>query len=118
MVAKHVQQYAGQNNQEHYGGNGRAHRRVAQLELLAKERAIEERAHDVRRVIGPGQRALRGVNQIEGIEIAHVGEDGDDPDSRKDQGEFNPPKDLPAVGPVHCRGLDQLIWDADQRGVK
>ena len=82
LHAEQVEADAEQDDEEHHPGHGRAHRRVAQLELEPEERAVEERAQQVGAEVGTGQAALDGVDQVEGVEVADEREDGDDADRR------------------------------------
>ena len=53
--------------------------RIALLQLEADEGAIHEGAKDIGREIRPRKRALRRVDQVKSVEIAHEGQDRDEP---------------------------------------
>src|SRR3954468_20012276 len=61
---------ARKDDEEHHRRERRAHVRVAHLQLVAEEGSVEERAQQIGRKVRAGERALRHVNQIEGVEIA------------------------------------------------
>src|SRR5215216_1825483 len=63
-----IDHHAGEDDQEHHRGDRRAHGLVAELELEAEEGPVEERAEDVGREVRPGERPLRRVDQVEGVE--------------------------------------------------
>ena len=58
LDAEEVDRDADQDDQEHRGGDRRAHVRVAELELEAEEGAVEEGAEDVGGEVRAGERAL------------------------------------------------------------
>ena len=53
---------------------------IAELKLLPEERAVKERAHNIRRIVGSRVDLLGGVDQVEGIEVPDEGQDAHDPD--------------------------------------
>ena len=57
-IDEQVEDHARQDDEEHHGRDGRAHVLVAELQLVAEEGAVEERAEDVGREIRAGERAL------------------------------------------------------------
>src|SRR6266568_2467997 len=77
---KEIEADADENDEEHHGRNRRAHRRIAELQLVAEESAVEERAENVGREVGPRERALDRIDQIEGIEVGNEGKHRDQAD--------------------------------------
>src|SRR4051812_12891449 len=75
---------AGEDDQEHHRGDGGAHVAIADLQLEAEESSVEEGAENVGRIVGAGQRSLRRIDQVEGVEVADEGKDGDDAYRRQD----------------------------------
>src|SRR5436309_14496423 len=80
---KEVETDADQNSDEHHGRHRSPHRRIAELQLVAEEGAVEERAENVGREIGPGERALDRIDQVEGVEIGDEGQDRDQANGRQ-----------------------------------
>ena len=78
---------------------------TGQLELLAKEGPVKERAHDIRGKIRACVGALHGVNEIEGVEVADEGENADNADGGQDEREFDAPERLPGGGAIHPGGF-------------
>src|SRR5262249_38707129 len=85
LEGKEIDEDAGQNDQEHHGGDGRTHGLVAELELKPEKGAVEKGAQDVGRKVRAGKRTLGGIDQVERVEIADEGQDRDDPDGRQDE---------------------------------
>src|SRR6185437_2334478 len=77
---------ADQDDDEHESGDGRAHGGIADLELVAEEGAVEERAHDVGGEIRSRERSLHRIDEVEGVEVADEGKDRNETDGRQDQG--------------------------------
>ncbi len=90
LPTKHVEQHTRQDDQEHDSGDGRSHRRVAELKLLPEERAVKQGAHNIRREIRPGVHLLSGIDQVEGVEVPDEGQDADNPDGGQDQRRIPP----------------------------
>src|ERR671925_20829 len=75
LHGEEIEAHAGKDDEEHHRSDRCAHVRVAELQLEAEEGAIEESTEDVGREVGAGERALRYIDQVEGVEIAHEGKD-------------------------------------------
>ncbi len=75
---------------------------------MAEEGAVEEGAHDVGGEVGSGQRALGGVDQVEGVEVADVGQNGHNAHRGQDQWKFDAPEDGPPAGAVDVCGFDPV----------
>src|SRR3954464_12628186 len=86
---KKIKEEPDQNDEEHHGRDRRAHGRIAELQLVAEEGAVEERAENVGGEIWPGERALDRIDQIEGVEIGDEGQHRDQADGREDQGKLD-----------------------------
>src|SRR5208282_2443439 len=104
-----VEADAGEDDEEHHGRNRRAHGRIAELELIAEEGAVEERAENVGGKIRPGERALDRVDQVEGVEVADKGEDRDQSDRRQHERQLDVPEDPEVAEPVDPRRVDELV---------
>src|ERR1700730_7236688 len=108
---------ADKNDEEHHGRDRRAHRRIAELQLVAEEGAVEERAENVGREIGPRERALDRIDQIEGVEIGDEGQHRDQADRREDEWKFYVEEDAEMPEPVDARRVDQFFGDVEQGGM-
>src|SRR5882724_2060689 len=111
---KEIKADAGENDEEHHGRDRRAHRRIAELQLVAEEGAVEERAENVGREIGPRERALDRIDQIEGVEIGNEGQHRDQADRRQDEWKFYVEENAEMPEPVDARRIDQHHRNADE----
>src|SRR4030095_10822935 len=78
---------------------------------------VEQRAQNVRRRVGSGQRALYGIDQVKGIEVAYESQDRDDADGWQDEWQLNLPELCPTGDAIALGGLDHLARDAEERSV-
>src|SRR5882724_13567604 len=108
---------SGENDEKHHGRNRRTHRRVAELQLVAEEGAVEECAENVGREIGPRERALDRIDQIEGVEIGNEGQHRDQADRRQDEWKFYVEENAEMSEPVDARRVDQFFGDVEQCGI-
>src|SRR5260221_5834810 len=108
---------ADENDEEHHGRDRSAHRRIAELQLVAEEGAVEERAENVGREVGSRERPLDRIDQIEGIEVGDEGQHGDQADRRQDEWKLYVEENPEMPEPVDARRIDQFFGDVEQRGI-
>src|SRR3954453_16854248 len=97
---KEIKADADKNDEEHHGRDRRAHRRIAELQLVAEEGAGEERAEDVGGEIGPRERALDRIDKIKGVEVGDEGQHRDQADRRQDERKLDVKEDAEMAEPV------------------
>src|SRR3984957_21264431 len=114
---KEVKADACEDDEEHDGRHRRPHRRIAELQLVAKESAIEKSAQNVRGEIGPGKRSLDRIDEVEGVEVADEGQNRDEADGREHQRQLDMQEDTKMAETVDPRRVDKFIGDIEKRGV-
>src|SRR5208282_3664745 len=112
-----VEADAGEDDEEHHGRHRRAHGRIAELELISKEGAVEKSAENVGGEIRPGERSLDRVDEVEGVEVAYKGQHGNESDRRQHQRQLDVPEDPEVAEPVDSRRIDELVGNVEERGV-
>src|SRR6202035_3881982 len=108
---------ADENDEEHHGRDRRAHCWIAELQLVAEESAVEERAENVGREVGSRECARDRIDQIEGVEIGNEGQHRDQADRRQDEWKLYVKENAEMSEPVDARRIDQFFGDVEQRGI-
>src|SRR5947208_13237591 len=108
---KEVETDADENDEEHHGRNRSPHRWIAELQLVAEEGAVEERAENVGCEVGPRKRALDRIDQIEGIEVGNEGQHRDQADRRQNEWKFYVEEYAEMPEAVDARCIDQFFGD-------
>src|SRR5713226_5325755 len=85
LPGEEIKEHADENEHKHRSRDGGAHHGVAHLELKSEKRPVEERAQDVRGEIGPREGPLSRVNEVKGVEVAHIRQDRDQAHDGQDE---------------------------------